>query len=92
MTRELFEAQSPFYTDIEIAELLGVSLGRLRNKLSGGCLLPPRIQLPGSRRRLWPRDAVHQWLGQFLETDTTKRSPSARRVRPPSQTLKVRRR
>lgn len=55
-----------FYTDIHIAALLGVSIGRLRNKLSAGHPLPPRIQPPACRHRLWPRQAVHDWLDQFV--------------------------
>ena len=35
-----------YYTDKEVAGLLGISLGRLRNKLSAGQPLPPRIQPP----------------------------------------------
>jgi|GEM_PF-904538 len=54
-----------YYTDNEIADMLGISLGRLRNKLSAGHPLPPRIQLPGCRNRLWACNAVHEWLEQF---------------------------
>ncbi|MDJ0871373.1 MAG: hypothetical protein QNJ87_06365 [Gammaproteobacteria bacterium] len=41
-----------YYTDQDIARLLGISLGRLRNKLTAGSPLPPRIQPPGCRNRL----------------------------------------
>ena len=41
-----------YYTDEDIAQLLGISLGRLRNKLTAGSPLPPRIQPPGCRNRL----------------------------------------
>jgi hypothetical protein len=54
-----------YYTDTEIAGLLGISLGRLRNKLCAGSPLPPRIQPPGCRNRLWLCQAVHDWLEQF---------------------------
>ena len=54
-----------YYTDSEVAELLGISLGRLRNKLCAGNPLPPRIEPPGCRHRLWPCQAVHDWLEQF---------------------------
>ena len=52
-------------SDSEVAELLGISLGRLRNKLCAGNPLPPRIEPPGCRHRLWPCQAVHDWLEQF---------------------------
>lgn len=54
-----------YYTDDELAHLLGISLGRLRNKLCAGNPLPPRIEPPGCRHRLWPCQAVHDWLEQF---------------------------
>ena len=54
-----------YYTDDEVAGLLSISLGRLRNKLGEGSLLPPRIQPPGCRHRLWPCPAAHDWLEQF---------------------------
>ena len=54
-----------YYTDDEVADLLGISLGRLRNKLCAGNPLPPRIEPPGCRHRLWPCQAVHDWLDQF---------------------------
>jgi hypothetical protein len=60
-----------YYVDADIARLLGISLGRLRNKLSAGSPLPPRIQPPGCRNRLWPREAVHTWLSQFMVGSAT---------------------
>ena len=54
-----------YYTDDEVADLLGISVGRLRNKLCAGNPLPPRIEPPGCRHRLWPCQAVHDWLEQF---------------------------
>ncbi len=65
MTREYPSRQDKYYSDSEIAGLLGISLGRLRNKLCAGSPLPPRIQPPGCRNRLWPCQAVHEWLEQF---------------------------
>ena len=57
-----------YYTDTQIAGLLGISLGRLRNKLCAGSPLPPRVQPPGCHNRLWPCRAVHEWLEQFTIT------------------------
>jgi len=68
MTKEHHKNDGSYYTDADIARLLGISLGRLRNKLTARSPLPPRIQPPGCRQRLWPRDAVHTWLEQFLVT------------------------
>ncbi len=65
MTTEHAPESGKYYTDKEVAGLLGISLGRLRNKLSAGQPLPPRIQPPGCRNRLWSCEAVHDWLGQF---------------------------
>ena len=83
-----------YYTDIEIAGLLGISLGRLRNKLCAGSPLPPRIQPPGCRNRLWPCQAVHDWLEQFTITVTdpdTHDSETRRRGRPTKQEMRARR-
>lgn len=76
-----------YYTDADIADLLGISLGRLRNKLTAGSPLPPRIQPPGCRHRLWPREAVHTWLEQFVVTssdDASERRLLARQFQPTS--------
>ena len=65
MSREHSTKDGKYYTDTEIAGMLGITLGRLRNKLCAGSPLPPRIQPPGCRNRLWPCQAVHDWLEQF---------------------------
>lgn len=70
MTNEHSHDQAGYYTDSDIARLLGISLGRLRNKLTAGNPLPPRIEPPGCRRRLWPCKAVHAWLAQYTVTAT----------------------
>jgi hypothetical protein len=82
-----------YYTDTEIAGLLGISLGRLRNKLCAGSPLPPRIQPPGCRHRLWPCRAVHDWLEQFTVTVTDSamhESQPRRRGRPTKQEARTR--
>ncbi len=84
-----------YYTDQDIARLLGISLGRLRNKLTAGSPLPPRIQPPGCRNRLWPKAAVHAWLEQFVTTSEAKPrapQPLGRRGRPTKQEARARRR
>jgi hypothetical protein len=87
-------SEGAYYTDQDIAQLLGVSIGRLRNKLSVGSPLPPRIQPPGCRNRLWPREAVHAWLEQFLVTGVEERRPGQprRRGRPTKEEARARRR
>lgn len=57
--------ENEYYDDVEIAALLGISLGRLRNKISAGDPLPPRVRPAGCHKRLWPRQAVHEWLRRF---------------------------
>jgi len=86
-------SEGAYYTDQDIAQLLGVSIGRLRNKLSAGSPLPPRIQPPGCRNRLWPREAVHAWLEQFLVTsmDEPRSERPRRRGRPAKQEARARR-
>jgi len=54
-----------YHNDDEVADLLGISLGRLRNKLCAGNQLPPRIEPPSCLHRLWSCQAVHEWLEQF---------------------------
>jgi hypothetical protein len=73
MTIKPLNSDGQYYTDQEMAQLLGISIGRLRNKLTAGSPLPPRIQPPGCRTRLWPREAVHAWLEQFLLSDGADR-------------------
>jgi len=94
---DLTTGQAPesgkYYTDKEVAGLLGISLGRLRNKLSAGQPLPPRIQPPGCRNRLWSCEAVHDWLAQFTIAGTgLAQSQSIKpRGRPTKQTGRARR-
>lgn len=57
--------RNDFYTDKELAELLQISLGALRNKISAGERLPPRIQVPGCKYRLWKKADVHAWLDRY---------------------------
>jgi len=55
-----------FFTDVEFAALIGITVCALRNKISAGHPLPPRVQIPGCRKRLWPRRSVIQWLEKFI--------------------------
>jgi hypothetical protein len=93
VTTERASREEKYYTDNDIAGLLGISLGRLRNKLSAGQPLPPRIQPPGCRNRLWSRQAVHEWLQQFTITVTglAQNPVPRRRGRPTKEEVRARR-
>ena len=94
MNAENSSQHGKYYTDTEIAGLLGISLGRLRNKLCAGSPLPPRIQPPGCRNRLWPCQAVHDWLVQFTITvndPAVQDKEPRRRGRPTKQEARARR-
>jgi hypothetical protein len=94
MSTERPSVEGKYYTDTEIARLLGISLGRLRNKLCAGSPLPPRIQPPGCRTRLWPSQGVHDWLEQFTVTVTdpvVQAVESRRRGRPSKREERARR-
>ncbi len=58
-----------YYSDAEMATLLGISLSRLRSKIYQGEPLPARIEIPSSRNRLWNKEDVHNWLDQFKKQD-----------------------
>jgi hypothetical protein len=53
---------SPFWTDQDVAGLLGISVKHLRNKICKGDPLPPYILLPKSRSRLWLKAEVTSYL------------------------------
>jgi hypothetical protein len=56
-----------YYTDADIAGLLGISLGRLRNKLCAGSPLPPRIQLPGCRKLMFNAGIINYLIPCKIE-------------------------
>jgi len=57
---------SKYYTDEEIANLLGITVNRLRNKIHYEDPLPPRIEPPNCRHRLWPIDEVDLWFKEYI--------------------------
>ena len=75
MTLKQISTDGMYYTDADVVQLLGITIGRLRNKVAAGNPLPPRIQPPGCRNRLWPREAVHAWLDQFTITVANRAAP-----------------
>lgn len=71
-------SSNDFLNDNELASLLGISVKALRNKLCAGHTLPPRIQPPGCKARLWPKKDVYNWLDKYIVTDSIE-SKSIRR-------------
>ena len=61
-----------YYYDTEIAYLLDISLSRLSSKIYQSEPLPARIEIPGSRTRLWNKDDVHDWLDDIESDDIAK--------------------
>lgn len=54
-----------FLSDEQLADLLGISVRGLRNKVVRGDPLPPHCRLPGLRIRLWPEDGVVEWIENY---------------------------
>lgn len=75
MTTENIPSELGYYDDADIAKLLGISVGRLRNKISAGDPLPIRLRPEGCYKRLWPRQSVHDWLEKYREQDDGHRKP-----------------
>ncbi len=76
-----------YYHDDDIADLLGISVAGLRNKVDAGDALPPHTKLPRIRARLWPKKETHDWIRQFLIKQAAEagRLTGNRRGRPPKQ-------
>lgn len=72
MSTDKVGAAREYYSDADVAALLGISVAALRNKISAGDPLPPRLQADGLRKRLWPCDAFHEWLKQFEEARVSR--------------------
>lgn len=72
VSKDKVDTESVYYSDAEVASLLGISVAGLRNKISAGDPLPPRLQADGIRKRLWPSHGFHEWLRQFEETQVSR--------------------
>lgn len=46
----------------QVADLLCMSTGGLRNRMSRGELMPPSVKV--GRRRLFPESELHKWLAE----------------------------
>lgn len=55
-----------FLSDEQLADLLGISVQGLRNKVARGDPLPPHCRLPGMRVRLWPEQLVREWIDRHV--------------------------
>lgn len=51
-----------YMDDSDITGLLGISQRTLNNKVCRGDDLPKYIKPRGCRRRIWPTEAVQEWL------------------------------
>ena len=67
-----------------LAEVLGMSLGTIRNRYSKGLDMPPYIPMP--KGRLYKAEAVYGWLDARMVTV----EPPKRRGRPPNSVLAAR--
>lgn len=82
MTSEHLNVTDYYFTDAQLAALLGISVVRLRNKVSAQEPLPPYIQPPGCRKRLWNREQVNDWLSRFtIVREGSQRGRGAKALR-----------
>ena len=65
-----------YLTDTEAAKKLGISLSRLRGRIHEGTALPPRIEVPNSRIRLWDLEDIQNWLDQHKKVNHHPNSSS----------------
>lgn len=56
-----------FYTVEEIAQLLHMSAGTARNRLSRGDDMPPSMRV--GRRRLFPQTTTYNWCSRRITVD-----------------------
>jgi len=84
-------------SDHDVADLLGISIDRLQKRIQGGELVPPYIQVPGAKSRIWDMDEVETWLKSFRRTPLTLvptpqhslPEPKRGRGRPPKTAYRV---
>ena len=58
--------------DKELAARLQITVQSLRNAISLGDPLPPRIQIPNKAVRLWERDAADDWFSNNQNRASSK--------------------
>ena len=65
--------------DREVAALMGISVSRLRMRISAGEPMPPYILLPNSKFRRWIEEDVLEWMRKYQRGgDTAPRATSSR--------------
>jgi len=74
-----YQMNERYYTDLEACELLEISLSRLRARICEGKPLPPRIEIPNSRTRLWLKKDFHNWIEKHTVVSNNEK-PMIRRV------------
>jgi excisionase family DNA binding protein len=57
----------PLLTIDEIAQILRMSIGTVRNRLSRGDAMPPSLRV--GRRRLFPEQSLHRWSAKRMAGD-----------------------
>lgn len=57
----------PLLTIEEIAQILRMSIGTARNRLSRGDEMPPSLRV--GRRRLFPEQSLYRWCARRLPAD-----------------------
>ncbi len=63
-----------YFRDEDVANLLGISVSRLRVKITYGEPLPDRIQAPGCKHRLWLKQKVFDWLDRHSVSSGVEKS------------------
>ncbi len=80
-TNDKQKYKQQYFSDSDVATLLGISLKSLRNKLHLERPLPPYIKLPFSRKRLWPVLKVHEWLHRYLVTNQSSNTSQIKSIK-----------
>lgn len=70
-----------YLSDQNVADILGISLKSLYNKINLQHPLPTYICPPSSRVRLWPEKDFHEWLSQFRSETSTSVNGQLNRIK-----------
>ena len=76
-----------FFSLVEVATMLKMAPGTVRNRLSRGLSMPPSILV--GRRRLFPVDGLNQWIADLCNRSPIDRVQSSElaSTRPSGQSL-----
>jgi len=53
-------------SDKDAAAILGISVARLKARISAGASVPPFMKIPGAKFRRWDLDQVEAWMMTFM--------------------------